>query len=62
MREVKQAEQVFCPETDPIALCGQLPAVFHDVTPIIRDGDPAEEWLKTITAEESDLTVVGARR
>jgi nucleotide-binding universal stress UspA family protein len=42
------------------AYCQQLPAAFHH-GPLVVEGDPADEILKAIEHEGSDLVVMGAR-
>lgn len=40
--------------------CGTLPAPFQAAQPIVAEGYPADQILKTIAAESIDLVVVGA--
>ncbi len=37
----------------------KLPAVFREVSPLVVEGHPADQILKTIKAEKIDLTIVG---
>jgi nucleotide-binding universal stress UspA family protein len=39
----------------------QLPAMFQRTEPIVSVGHPSEEIVKTITSEQIDLVIVGAR-
>src|SRR5205814_5380416 len=38
-----------------------LKASFAHVTPVVRDGDPAEEILKLAGEQDADLLIAGAR-
>jgi nucleotide-binding universal stress UspA family protein len=40
--------------------CGTLPVPFHSAQPIVAEGYPADQILRTIAAESIDLVVVGA--
>lgn len=41
--------------------CDQLPPIFHGKDPIVVEGHPSQEILKTAQAENVDLVVTGAR-
>lgn len=55
----EHAAEVQQQKAELTAYLQKLPTAFHHVSPLVVEGHPADQILKTIKAEKIDLTIVG---